>query len=154
MKFDNAIQKAILRLKAPDNQRMTSNLREAAELAATYLAELACGVEALPGGYKATTLQSELGPRVYLTKGQGTNRVAFIADIRPLWDAESAVQTANTEHMRLFVKEISHGLVEAIGEHMGKVYAERLREVAKLLGKANGTNPPLRRATDWEASHA
>lgn len=154
MKFDTGVQKAILRLKAPDNQRVTGNLREAVELVSVYMGSLALGVqEELRGGYRAQILHTELGPRAFLVKGSGTNRVAFIAQPRVLWDAEGAVQAANTEYIRIFVKEVSQGLLEAIGEQLGRIRAEQLREIAKLLGKNGGSESVLlRRQTDWSGA--
>lgn len=151
-KLDAGVQKAILRLKMPENQRVTANLREAAEMVAMYVAALGVGVKELPGGYRVQVLQSQGAAAPYLVKGAGHERRAIIAQDRPLWDAEGAVQAANTEHIRLFAKEVGEGLLEAIGEQLGRGYTLRLKEVAALLGKGEfrDSSGPLRRASDWD----
>lgn len=152
MKLDNSVKKSILRLKQPDNQRVTSNLRQAAEEVSRLLAYLAQGAGELPGGYRAQILHSNDGLELYLVKGWATERAAIIAEPKPLWDSIGAVPAMETEGLREFTKEVSQGLVEAIGEHLGKVLSGRLKDLAALMGRPEEKGSPLRRATDWSGA--
>lgn len=127
MKFDTGVQQAIYRLKQPGNQRVTANLREAAEKVATYLAEISPIGELLPGGYRAQLLQFEGGRCAFLTKGEGVQRIAIVAYSKPLWDAEGAVLVASSEDIRNFTNEASQGLLEAMIAHISTVYEGRLK---------------------------
>jgi hypothetical protein len=135
--MDASLQRAIHRLKDQGNERVTSILRESAEVVGCYLAELGCGCVDLPRGYKSIVLHGFGGnPRTYLViNGGDSPRTAIIASPKPLWDADGSVLAADTEQIRRFAQDVSSGLIESIAERAAGAYQTRLDEAGKLLGR-------------------
>jgi hypothetical protein len=135
--MDANLQRAIHRLKDQGNERVTSILRESAEVVGCYLAELGCGCVGLPRGYKSIVLHGFGGaPRTYLVIEAGDSpRSAIVAAPRPLWDADGTVMPADTEQLRKFAQDVGNGLIEAIAERAAGAYQTRLDEAGKLLGR-------------------
>ncbi len=151
MKLSSEIYRSIQRLKSPDNQRITQNLKEAAEQVGCFLATLAQGHLEFTSYYKAQVLytHNEAAKAYLVVDRRGSPRRAIVASEKPLWDLQGAVLSAGQEEIKNFIQDVSTGFVERSLRILGKLYNERLRDMQRLLGAEQ--KHPMRRAEDKEA---